>query len=378
MSKRDYYDVLGVSKNASLDEIKAAYRKLALQYHPDRNKSPEAEEKFKELSEAYAVLSDEEKRRQYNSLGYEGIHRRYTREDIFRGANFGDVFRDLGFGFGGFEDIFEMFFGRTPYRRPYERYGSRRGADLRYDLEISLEEAASGLEAPIQIPRSEKCPSCNGSGAEPGTQPKRCSRCGGTGQLQYKRVSGFTQFIQIQPCDLCGGKGIRIETPCHTCRGTGIVRRTRTIQIKVPVGVDSGHMLKLSGEGEASHNVGTAGDLYVAVHVKPHKIFERDGNDIICEAPVSFPLAALGGEIEVPTLDGKARVKIPAGTQSGTVFKLRGKGMPKIEGFGRGDELVKVHLQIPTKLSERQKELLRDLAKEMGEEDSIKKRGFFS
>jgi len=374
MSRRDYYEVLGVSRDASLDEIKAAYRKLALQYHPDRNKSPEAEERFKEISEAYAVLSDPEKRSQYDHFGYEGIRGRYTTEDIFRGVNFEDIFRDLGFGFA---DIFEMFFGRSPFRGRYEAYGPRRGADLRYDLEISLEDVASGLETQIQIPRNEKCPSCKGSGVEPGTQPRRCSRCGGSGQIRYGRVAGFAHFIQIQPCDLCGGRGVQIDTPCRTCRGTGVVRRLRTIRVKVPPGVDSGYMLRLKGEGEAGPNGGHAGDLYVVVHVKPHKIFEREDSDIIFEVPISFPIAALGGEVEVPTLDGKARLKIPAGTQTGSVFRLRGKGLPKIEGFGRGDELVKVNIQTPTKLTAHQAELLRALAKEMGVESSVKKRGFF-
>ncbi|MEM3737586.1 MAG: molecular chaperone DnaJ [Candidatus Bathyarchaeia archaeon] len=378
MSKRDYYEILGVPRNASLDEIKAAYRKLALQYHPDRNKSPEAEEKFKEISEAYAVLSDEEKRRQYDSFGHEGIHGRYTTEDIFRGADFSDIFKDLGFGFGGFEDIFNMFFGRQPYRRPHETYRPVRGADLRYDLEISLEEAASGVESQIQVPRDERCSLCNGSGAQPGTQPVKCQKCGGTGQVQYKRVSGWAQLIQIQTCNLCGGKGVRVESPCRICHGTGIVRRTRTLQIKVPAGVDSGYMLKLRGEGEAGPNLGPPGDLYVVVHVKPHKIFERDGSDIICETSISFPLAALGGEIEVPTLNGKVKLKIPAGTQSGSVFRLKGRGLPKLGEFGRGDELVKVHVQVPTKLSERQIALLRELAKEMGEDVAVKKRGFFN
>jgi len=363
MEKRDYYEVLNVPKGASREEIKDAYRKLALQYHPDRNKSPDAEEKFKEISEAYAVLSDDEKRMQYDQFGHAGIDGRYTRDDIFRGADFESIFRDLGFGFGGFESIFDMFFGRRE-RRPY---GPEKGSDLRYDMEITLEQVASGLKTQIEVPRTERCSECNGSGAAQGTQPTRCSRCNGTGQVQHVRSSGFARFVRIETCDKCGARGITIESPCKTCRGRGTVEKTRKISVKIPAGIETRTSLRLSGEGEAGVHGGPPGDLYVVVHVKPDNVFERDGSDILCEVQVGFAQAALGAEIEVPTLESKARMKIPAGTQTGTIFRLRGKGLPEADGYGRGDELVRVAIRTPTKLSQRQKQLLAELAKEIGE-----------
>jgi len=363
MEKRDYYEVLGVSKDASKEDIKDAYRKLALQYHPDRNRSPDAEEKFKEISEAYAVLSDDEKRMQYDQFGHAGIDGRYSRDDIFRGADFESIFRDLGFGFGGFESIFDMFFGRRE-RRPY---GPQKGNDLRYDLEITLEQVASGMKTQIEVPRTEKCSECNGSGAAPGTQPTKCSRCNGTGQIQHVRSSGFARFVRIEPCDKCGGKGITIESPCKTCRGRGTVEKTRKITVRIPAGIEAGTSLRLSGEGEAGLRSGPAGDLYVVVHVKPHNVFERDRSDILCEVPVGFAQAALGAEIEVPTLESKVKMKIPGGTQTGTIFRLRGRGLPEVDGYGKGDELVRVVIRTPTKLSQRQKQLLAEFAKETAE-----------
>lgn len=370
--KRDYYEVLGVSRNAAKDEIKNAYRKLALQYHPDRNKAPDAEEKFKEISEAYAVLSDDEKRKQYDMFGHAGIGAKYSPEDIFRGVDFGDIFRDSGFGFGGFDDIFDMFFGR---RRGW-RQGPQRGADLRYDLEITLEEVATGLEKEIYVPRKEKCEDCKGSGAAPGTEPRRCSRCNGTGQLQRTTSIGFGQFIQVETCNFCGGRGTVVDSPCKSCRGTGIVSQNRRILVKIPAGVDEGPRLRLVGEGEAGARGGPPGDLYVVVHVKSHEMFRRRGSDILYETFIGFVQAALGTEIDVPTLDGKAKLKIPAGTQSHMVFKLKGKGVPNLNGFGRGDELVRVKTRTPTKLTSKQRELLLQFAKETGE-DVNKSRGFF-
>ncbi|MFH1327547.1 MAG: molecular chaperone DnaJ [Candidatus Bathyarchaeota archaeon] len=367
--KRDYYEILGTSKDASKDEMKSAYRKLALHYHPDRNKSPDAEEKFKEISEAYAVLSNDEKRRQYDAHGHAGIDGQYTREDIFRGVDFDEVFRDLGSGFGGFENIFEAFLGGRSSRRPR----SRRGADIRYDLEISLEDAASGIKTEIQIPRTERCSNCNGTGAKPGTQPKTCPKCHGQGQIQFRRSAGFAQFVQVQTCDLCHGQGRYVDTPCNQCRGNGVVKHVRTLRIKVPAGVDTGHHLRLDGEGEAGDGRSAIGDLYVVIHVKPHKMFKRKGSDLLCEFPISFSQAALGSEIDVPSLDGKSRLKIPSGTQTGTIFRLKGRGLPSISGFGHGSELVRVVLRTPTGLSNRQKELLQELA---GEEFKPKKRVF--
>ena len=360
MQKRDYYEVLGVSRSASKDEMKNAYRKLALQYHPDRNKTPEAEERFKEISEAYAVLSDEQKRQQYDQLGHSGIDGRYTREDIFRGVDFSDVFRDMGSGFGGVDSIFEMFFGG----RGAHEYRPQRGADIRYDLEISLEEVATGTRTQIEVPRIEKCTTCNGSGAEPGTSPETCSDCEGTGQVQHSRSSGFARFVQIVPCDKCHGRGIIIESSCSECRGSGNVQRTRTINVKVPPGVETGTSLRMESQGEAGPEDGPSGDLYVVVHVRPHQEFEREGPDIITEATVNIAQAALGGEIDVPTLTSKVRLKIPSGTQTGTMFKLKGRGLPKMRGFGHGDELVRVLVEVPRKLSSKQKSLLAQLADE--------------
>ena len=363
MQKRDYYEILGVSRNASKDEIKNTYRKLALQYHPDRNKAPDAEEKFKEISEAYAVLSDDEKRLQYDKFGHSGIDSRYTQEDIFRGVDFGDIFRDLGFGFGGFDTIFDMFFGG----RGRGTYGPRLGADLRYDLEISLEEVAAGVRTKLEVPRTERCPTCNGSGAEPGTSPHPCPNCQGTGQVQHTRTSGFARFVQIQPCDRCQGRGVVIDSPCPECHGSGNVQRTRKIDVRVPPGVDTGTSLRMQGEGEAGPDGGPPGDLYVIVHVRPHRYFERDGDDIVAEATINIAQAALGGEVEVATLTSKARLKIPPGTQSGTIFRLKGKGLPHMRGFGHGDELVKVVVSIPRKLTPRQRALLSQLAEELRE-----------
>lgn len=362
-AKRDYYEVLGVSKESSKDQIKDAYRKLALQYHPDRNKSPEAEEKFKEISEAYAVLSDDEKRRQYDMLGHAGFDQRYTTEDIFRGADFDSVFRDLGFGFDLGDILGSLFGGRGGFTE--ERV--RRGRDLGYDLEISLEEAARGAEKEVEIPRVEKCDVCGGSGASPGTSPRTCPTCGGTGQVQDAQRNRFSVFVRVTPCPTCKGKGVIIDSPCRNCRGTGRVRRERTISVKIPPGVDEGTQIRLQGEGEASLNNGPTGDLYIVVHMLPNRNFERDGDDLIHRLVIGFPQAALGAEVEVPTLEGNASIRVPSGTQSGDTVRLRGKGMPRLRGYGRGDLLVRVYLTVPEKLTQRQRELLEELAKEFGQ-----------
>ncbi len=359
MEKRDYYDILGVPRNASNEEIKNQYRKLALKYHPDRNKSPDAEDRFKEISEAYAVISDAEKRAQYDRFGHAGIDSRYSAEDIFRGVDFDEIFRDLGFGFGGFESIFDTFFGGGRRTR-----GAPRGQDLRYDLEISLDQAYSGLTTEIEVPRSERCAECNGSGARPGTTPKKCPECGGTGQIQHVQVSGFMHFARIEPCSKCRAKGVIVEKPCSGCRGLGIVERRRRISIRIPSGVDTGSQLVLRGEGDAPDGGGHKGDLYVVVHVRPHELFRREGNNLICRVDVSFSRAALGGEVEVPTLDGPAKINMPPGTQSGSTFRLRKKGMSALRENGRGDELVVVQVKTPTKLTPRQRGLLQELSHE--------------
>ena len=359
MAKRDYYDVLNVQNNASKDEIKTQYRKLALQYHPDRNKSPEAEEKFKEISEAYAVLSDDQKRAQYDQYGHAGIDSRYSAEDIFRGVNFDEIFRDIGFGFGGgFGSIFDSFFGGRRTRGP------PRGQDLRYDLEISLEQAYAGLVKEIEIPRSERCSECGGSGAKPGTSPKKCSECGGTGQIQHVQVSGFMQFSRIEPCRKCRGQGVTIEKACNLCHGTGVVEQRRHISVKIPAGVYTGSQLILRGEGDAPNGGGQKGDLYVVINVNPHSIFQREEDDLVCHIDVPISKATLGGEVDVPTMDGHARISVPPGTQNGTVFRLKKKGMPRLRQYGQGDELIVVRIKIPNKLSQRQRDLMQQLSKE--------------
>ena len=360
MSKRDYYDVLGVPRKASKDDIKNEYRKLALKYHPDRNKSPDAEARFKEISEAYAILSDDEKRAQFDRFGHAGIDSRYSTEDIFRGVDFSEIFRDLGFGGfgGGFGSIFDMFLGGG------QRAASRGGQDLRYDMEISLEQAYSGLTTEIEVPRTEHCSECGGTGAEPGTSPQVCSQCNGSGQIQHVQASGFIHFSRIEPCPRCHGRGETIDKPCTVCRGAGTVERQRRISVNIPAGVDTGSQLIMRGEGDASNGDGRRGDLYVVMHVRPHGIFQREGNDLICRIDLAFSKAAMGGEVEVPTVDGAANIKVPAGTQSGATFRLRKKGMPMLRHGGRGDELVVVRLRTPTKLTSRQRELIEQLRRE--------------
>jgi len=362
LSKRDYYDVLGVPRNATKEQMKEAFRKLAFQYHPDRNKSKEAEEKFKEISEAYAVLSDDEKRKMYDAYGPEGVQGRYTPEDLFRRRDFEDVFRE--FGFGDFESVFERLlrgfggFGPQP--------GPMGGRDLRYDLELSLEEVAKGLEREIEVERSAICHVCRGSGARPGTSPRTCPKCQGRGQIRYVRSVGFAQVIQVAPCDRCYGRGSIVDSPCTQCRGTGVEEVAQRLKVQIPRGVEDGTYLKLAGQGDAPASRGPPGDLYVVVHVRPHKLFTREGKDIHHRAEVSFLQAALGAKIQVPTLDGKAELRVPPGTQSGTVFRLRGKGIGN-SWFGQGDELVTIDVRVPQNLSQKQRTALERLAEEFKE-----------
>jgi molecular chaperone DnaJ len=357
--KRDYYEVLGVQRGASKDEIKDSYRKLAMEFHPDRNKSAGAEERFKEISEAYAVLSDDQKRQQYDTLGHSGFDQRYTSEDIFRGADFDSVFRDMGFG-----DIFRTFFGGGGFNT--ER--SNRGQDLAYDLEITLEEAAKGTEKEIEIPRTERCDVCGGSGASPGTSAKICPRCGGSGQVQVQRRSSFAMYVQVVACPQCKGKGRLIETPCSNCRGSGLIKKRRKITVHIPMGIDEGNQLRLRGEGEMTSSSGEPGDLYVIVHVKPHQQFMREGDDLLYVAMITYPQAALGGEITIPTLDGPNSIKIHPGTQIGETVTLRGKGMPRFRAYGKGDLHVRIGISVPEKLSTQQRVLLEQLAKEFNPE----------
>jgi len=343
---RDYYEILGLSKDASPEDIKKTYRKLALKYHPDRNKEVGAEDKFKEISEAYAVLSDDEKRAQYDRFGHAGINGQYSAEDIFRGADF-----------GGFGDIFEMFFGGGGSRRG--PMGPRRGSDLQYDLYITFEEAAFGVRKDIDIPRTERCSKCSGTGSKPGTSPKRCPTCGGTGQIRTTRSGLGMQFLSTTTCSTCHGRGQVIESPCPVCSGTGRVRNTRKITVNVPAGADSGMNLRLSGEGDSGETGAPAGDLYVVLHVMEHPYFKRIDYDVISELPISFAQAALGMDIMVDTLHGKVKMNIPAGTQTHSVFRLKDKGIQHLHGGKKGDQLIRVVVKTPTKLTHEQKELLR-------------------
>ncbi|MCL2691335.1 MAG: molecular chaperone DnaJ [Candidatus Bathyarchaeota archaeon] len=363
--KRDYYEVLGVDKGATNDQIKGSYRKLAMQYHPDRNKEAGAEDKFKEISEAYAVLSDPQKRVQYDQLGHAGFDRQYSREDIFRGADFDSIFRDMGFG-----DIFRTFFGGSGFGGGYDR--GNHGQDIGCTIEITLDEAAKGVEKEIQVPRTERCDTCGGSGARPGTNVTICHRCNGSGKVQNRHTFVFL----IQDCPQCRGRGKHVETPCNSCSGSGLVRRKRNISVKIPIGIEDSSRLRLRGEGEMAVNGGEAGDLYVIVQVLPHQLFVRDGDDLYRIEMVTFPQAALGAEISVPTLEGPAMVKIHAGTQPGEVVRVKGHGMPKMRGYGKGDLIVRIGIVVPEKLTNQQKELLEQLAKEFGSDISNKKGKF--
>lgn len=355
--KRDYYEVLGVPRNATEQEIKSAYRRLALKYHPDRNPGDkEAEEKFKEAAEAYAVLADPEKRARYDQYGHAGVGAAAgpgVGFDPAIFADFSDIFAGLGdiFGFG-FSDLFGT-------RR---RGGPMRGADLRYDLEISFEEAARGCETAIQVPREETCDTCGGSGAAPGAGPETCPQCRGRGQLRYQQ--GFLTIART--CDRCGGSGRVIRKVCRTCEGGGRVTRDRKITVRIPAGIATGQRLRIVGEGEHGVAGGPPGDLYVVVHVRDHPFFHREGDDLYCELPVSFPTLALGGTVQVPTLDGPVPLTIPAGTQSGERFRLRGKGLPNVGGRGTGDLYVVVRAAVPKKLTKEQRQLIEQLAKVLG------------
>ncbi len=355
---RDYYEILGLSKDATESEIKKAYRKLAMQYHPDKNKDDDAEEKFKEISEAYAVLSDTEKREQYDRFGHAGIDGRYSQEDIFRNADFG--------GFGDLGDIFGSIFGGGGFGGfggGQRRQGPSRGSDLRYDLTVTLEQAATGVDTTINIPRAENCESCGGTGAKSGTSPHTCSTCHGSGQVTQARNTPFGRFMSTSTCNTCHGRGQIIETPCPACKGTGKIKKVRKISVKVPKGADNGIRLKIRGEGEEGSPGAPSGDLYVVIHVEPHDKFQRVGNDILYEQLISFSMAALGGDVMVPTLHGKVKMNIKAGTQTHSILRLKGKGMPHLHGHSHGDQLVKIIVRTPTKLSGDQKELLKKFQK---------------
>lgn len=359
MSKRDYYEVLGVSKTATQDELKKAYRKLARKYHPDLNKdNPEAAEKFKECNEAYSVLSDEQKRAQYDQFGPEA----FENGGMGGGAGAGGFGGFGGFGGSGMEDIFDMFFGGQGRGGRSNNAGPQRGADLRFDLEISFEEAAFGVEKEISLKRAEKCEHCHGEGAEPGSKVETCPDCHGSGYVRFTQNTMFGQMVNERPCSKCHGEGKIISNPCHECHGTGTVKKTKKLKVKIPAGVDNGSRLRVGGEGEAGVKGGPSGDLYVYLYVKPHKFFERDGTTILCEVPINIVQATLGAEIKVPTLDGQVTMKVPEGTQPGRVMRLKGKGIPSLRGGSRGDQLVRMKVVVPTRLTEKQKDALQKFA----------------
>src|SRR3989338_8330123 len=375
-TKRDYYEILDINKNSSLDEIKKAYRNLAMQHHPDRvpqEKKKEAEEKFKEISEAYAVLSDTQKRTLYDQYGHSGIDQKYAYEDIFKGADFGSIFgnmKDSGFGGGIFEEILgDLGFdvsGSSGGRRRGQQ--GKRGRDLQIEVDITLEEAYSGAEKTITVPRYETCQTCAGSGAKPGSKKNTCVQCKGQGQVVMS--SGFFQIRQA--CPKCRGEGYTIDQPSPSCYGEGRAKITRKIEVKIPAGVDTGSSLRVRGEGEA----GTQGhgDLYVIINVKSDNNFERHNNDILNEITISLVKAILGSEVEVPTLSGKVKMKIPAGTQGGKIFRLKKKGMPDVHSYTRGDQLVRINVEIPAELNSHERKLIEQFAALLGED--VEKEGF--
>ncbi|MCI0791292.1 MAG: molecular chaperone DnaJ [Chloroflexi bacterium] len=350
--KRDYYDTLGVSQGASDEDIKKAFRKLAMEYHPDRNRREGAEEKFKEINEAYQVLSDSEKRGTYDRFGHAGV--------TGNGKGF------EGFeNFGGFGDIFDAFFGGSSRSRPN---AARRGSDLQYSLTVEFEEAVFGVDQDVELQRTETCSSCHGSRSEGGAAPQTCSNCGGVGEVRRAHQSVFGQFVQVVACNVCRGDGRIITDPCSRCRGSGQERRNRKLEVSIPGGIEEGTQVRLRGEGEQGINGGPAGDLYVVVRIKPHEIFRREGNDIVYTLPLNVSQAALGAKVIIPTLKGEAEMEIPSATQSGQSFRLKGKGVPYLRSKRRGDQIVHVFVNTPTDLTEEQQALLEKLAESFGDE----------
>ena len=363
MSNRDYYEILGVGRSASNDEIKAAFRKLARQYHPDVNKDGDAEEKFKEINEAYGVLSDPEKRARYDRFGKEGLGNMGGFHDYTMDGDFADIFEDLlrGFGFST---------GRRSRRSP------RRGRDLQMQVSLTFEEAVFGVEREIEFQREETCSRCNGSGAEPGTSPTRCPTCNGQGEVRQVAQSIFGQIMQTVTCPNCNGRGEIISSPCKTCRGTGLERKTVKKKVQIPAGVDNGTQIRLAGEGGPGVYGGPTGNLFLLLDIQPHKFFKRRENDIMLNLDINVAQAALGAEIDVPTLDGDEKLKIPAGTQPGKVFHLKNKGVPYLRHNGRGDQLVIVNVAVPTKLTKEQRELFEKLAESLGTTVKPQEKGF--
>lgn len=359
MSKRDYYEVLGVSRGSSKDEVKKAYRKLARQYHPDVSSEEKevAEERFKEVSEAYEVLSDDDKRKMYDAYGHEGVNQQFSGgnfswDDFTHFGDLRDIFGDLGFGGSIFDSIFGTGFGRT------RKSGPRKGNSLRYDIEISLEDAFSGLKREISVPHSVSCEACRGTGAKDGDL-QTCPECGGAGQVQRVQTRGMGRYVSISPCPRCNGRGKVFKERCPECNGAGSERRTSKITVDIPQGVEDGTRLRIPGAGDAGEQGASAGDLYVVIHVATHELFERDGPNLWTDLETTFTKLALGDEVEVPTIDGKAMLRIPPGTQVDEVFRMRGQGLPRMGGGGRGDQFVRVGIEVPKKLTPEQKDILR-------------------
>jgi molecular chaperone DnaJ len=366
MTDRDYYEVLGVPRDASENDLKSAFRRLARQYHPDVNKDLDAEERFKEINEAYAVLSDADRRAAYDRFGHAGVRGAGGVPDFTVDfTDFADIFGDLFGGFGGF--------GRTSRRA---RNAPRRGGDLSYRLTLDFEESVFGANKEIEFTRDEVCNTCKGSGAEPGTSPVRCSNCDGNGEVRQVRQTILGSMVQVGTCPVCNGQGETISTPCHTCRGRGLERRTRKKVVTIPAGVESGTQIRLAGEGQPGINGGPNGNLYIAINVKPHKYFRRRENDIVLDLDINIAQATLGADVDIPTIDGQAKLKIPAGTQPGKVLRMRGKGVPHLRRNGRGDQLVVVNVEIPTRLSGDQRQLFEQLASSLGSEVHPQERSF--
>jgi molecular chaperone DnaJ len=364
MAQRDYYEILGVARNATPEDIKSAFRRLARQYHPDVSQEPNAEERFKEINEAYAVLSDTDKRAAYDRFGHAGVQNTGGVPDFT--VDFGDLFEEFFGGFGGF--------GRASGRRA--RNVPRRGGDIQYAVDLTFEESIFGVEKEIEITRDEVCETCGGKGAEPGTTPVRCSTCNGTGEVRQVRQTLLGSMVQVSTCPVCNGQGETISTPCHTCSGRGLVHRTRKKVISIPAGVDNGNQIRLAGEGQPGEHGGPNGNLYLVIRVQSHKYFRRRDNDIMLDLNINIAQAALGAEVEVPTVDGPTKLRIPPGIQPGKVLRMRGKGVPHLRGNGRGDEMVVVNVEVPKNMSAEQRKLMEQLADSLGSEVRPAERGF--
>ncbi len=372
-NKRDYYEILGVQKTATDAEIKKAYRKLAKENHPDMNPGDKgAEGRFKEINEAYEVLSDAGKRSRYDQFGFAGVDPSYAAQNGGYGGGF-----DGGFDFGDLGDIFGSFFGGGFGGGTRSRTGPQRGDSLRMGLTISFEEAAFGCEKEVSLERVEQCETCKGSGAAPGTSPETCTGCGGSGTAQQRRQTPMGVFATTGPCPKCGGKGKVISTPCKSCGGSGQTRKRKTVKVTIPAGIDDRQIISLRGQGNAGRNGGPAGDLQIVITVQPHQLFRRDGADVYCDAPITFTQAVLGGELEIPTIDGKVSYTLPEGTQTGTTFRLKGKGIPVVNGRGRGDQFVTVHIETPRGLNREQKEALRKFSDTLKEHNYKERKSFF-